>query len=804
MKNYLTTLILFIITGRFCFGNSIEIEMLGTDFNGIFHSGSTIIIYGKYGNITYSNDLGVSWKQSIVGYTNDILKIISLEGKFYALSPENIFVSDDQGKTWQPANIQWENNFVDFCTDGNEIIIITENEILSVDKELKNGLKVNYKFDPFIKFTEMAILGKYVFIIDAKKVILKFNISTNAPEDTIYTGYPDQDIERLKIKDSTLYVLLVSNEVAPSIIFNYQLIRHSILCSKDLKTWELFAKSIPITKDYLIEGGEAQTLSPKLLTKNIGFTVVFVKSDKNGLIEENEIAEPNVWIPFFNFIENANIFQINAITRVNDSILVACGNNKTILISKNNGKNWKYISYFRPIHRLINLFSKPNINNIVQRGEDTIAILSFYPPYVFVSFDGGVTFKTLGIDTNLSNILNVKTTCPITHRNGQLGYFTFQLGNNRKINGSINITKFDLENIKYKVDTFILKSYEFIKWDSVNFITFFDPIFYKENIIIIANLFQTLNPPLSSLAGSLIFVLDKDLRLIDTLFLPKEALLPVSNDENYLYTFFIDTSKINVLRTTSLRNPWEIVVSLPQVSYKKPNEEVNIRFEKVVNNYYLFVKTVITNNSEYKYYILFLDKRNGNLDSILLPSSPEIFTIGDTILVSSDIWLYEITGSAFDTLSFIKYSLPEIDVWSLNSLFRLGNKNFISFYRKYISAYDFFYEGNYGLIFRKHNAPNIVVEKNKPFLFCFPPYPNPAKNYVDLPISWDSGYSIDNIKFSCLNVSGQNLPVPINFFQASLNRGTLRFFLNDFPPGVYFIYVKLLNNEWLVPFVLTK
>lgn len=98
MKNFLTTLILFIITGRFCFGNSIDIEMLGTDFNGIFHSGSTIIIYGKYGNITYSNDLGVSWKQSIVGYTNDILKIISLEGKFYALSPENIFVSDDQAK----------------------------------------------------------------------------------------------------------------------------------------------------------------------------------------------------------------------------------------------------------------------------------------------------------------------------------------------------------------------------------------------------------------------------------------------------------------------------------------------------------------------------------------------------------------------------------------------------------------------------------------------------------------------------------------------------------------------------------
>lgn len=774
------------------YGNSLEFELLGTDYTGIFHSGNTILIYGKYGIITYSNDLGINWKQSYVGQNNDVLKIISIDDKFYALSPEKIFISKDQGKSWEETSIHWEENFVDFCTDGNQIFIITENEILRMDKELKSDLNLLFQFDPFIKFTEMAIWGKYLFIIDAKTSIVRYNIVANIPEDTIFTGFSQQQIEKLKMKDSVIYVLLVSDEHSPSFELNYQFIRHKVLFSEDWKTWKIFAKDIPITREYLIEGNEAHTLSPKPIRENTYLTVSYVRANSQGLIEENNLAKPNTWIPYFQLIEKANTFQINAIERINDSVLVACGNNKTILISKDNGKNWTFASYFRPMYE--ETFFIP-INQIVQRGKDTIVVLAHYRPYMYASFDGGATFRTLGIDTNFRRLLLSGYSCPITPPNGQLGYFILQKDDNRHPTGTIVTVKLNFVNNEYKTDTFLLKPPKELKLDSVE-VAFFTGLFYfKEKIFMVIYLQR------SSFSSPLIIVLDNDLKIIDTLFLPKGAPVPRLSDGNHLYSISSDSENTNVLRTTSLRSDWEVVASISQVGYNKPNEKVYINLGKVTNNCFILVKT-IEKGSEYEWRLLLFDRANGYLDSIPIPPYSRLFSLNDMVFLLTREWLKEFRNLPRDTSSF-EYPLPDIDGWKINNIFQVGSQDYISLEKKYSGQYFELYEGNFGRL-KKVSTPNFVIEEVRPFLFCFPLYPNPALGYVNLAICWDAGFSMDDVDISLFNINGQKFEVPRSLVsQWEPNCGVVRFFLSNFPPGIYFINVKLKNSEWTIPFVLT-
>jgi hypothetical protein len=796
MKKFCLFFLVFFTTTIFTFSNELEFELLSTDFSGIFRSGNTILIYGKHGIINYSNDLGINWKQAFVGVNNDVLKIISVDDKFYALTPEKIYVSKDQGKSWEETSIHWEQNFVDFCTDGNQIFVVTDNEILSIDKELKSDLNLLFQFDTFTKFTEMTVWQKYLFIIDANISIVKFNVLTKAPEDTLFTGFATQKIEKLKVRDSTIFVLLVSNEHSPSIEFDYQFIRHSVLFSEDFgKTWKIFAKDIPLTRDYIIEGNEIHTLSPKILGNSRYFSVSFVKADNQGLFEENDLIEPNTWIPIFNLVENANIFRINSIERVNDSTIVACGNSKTILISRDNGKNWVFTSYFRPIY---SLFFNRNINQIVQKGEDTIVVLSYYPPYMFTSFDRGATFRTLGIDTNFRGLLSVFK-CPLTPPNGKLGYFTFERDNNQKFTGTIRVVELNFTSNQYAANDFFYKPYESFKWDSVDLVILLDPIYFKERIFVLANLQGKGN----SFLSSIIFVLDNNLRLIDTLFSPK-AIPKFVPDGNYLYTLSSDSESTFVLRRPSLKSDWEVVASIPQASYNKPNEKVYLELTKVVNNYFIFTKAIIK-DSQWKYYLLIFDKLSGRLDSIEVPAPKGLFSFGDTIFVLTEYWLREYTNLPQDTTTFIEYKLPDISGAVINSIFRLENQDYISLVKKYSSLYDAVYEGNFGRLKRKIQEPNAVIEEVRPFLFCFPLYPNPAFSYVDLGLCWDMGFSIDNINFTCFNLNGQKIEVPYSLLtQSAPNCGVIRFSLSDVPPNIYFINVKLQNSEWTVPFVLTK
>ncbi len=797
MKNFVFILIIFFSGVVFAYSNELEFELLGTDFTGIFHTENKVFVYGKYGIINYSNDLGITWKKTNIGKNYDILKIISVDDKIYALTTERIYAWNNKSNFWDETFIRWGHNFVDFCTDGNRIFIITANEILSIDKELKSDLKLLFKFDTFTKFTEMALWEKYLFIIDANISIVKFNIQTNAPEDTLFTGFGTQEIERFKVRDSTIYVLLVSDDRSPSFYDDYQIIRHTVLFSKDFgKTWKIFAKHIPITRDYLIEGNEIHTLAPKFVGKEKNLSVSFVKADTSGLFEENDVVEPNVWLPIFQFnSDDVNTFRINSIEKVSDSIIIACGVSHTILISRDNGKKWAFTSYFRPLY---SLFFNKYINQIVKRGEDTIAVLSYYPPYMFASSDKGATFRTLGIDTNFKRLLSVFKS-PLTPPNGKLGYFIFEQDEKRKFTGTIRTIELDIVNNEYHTNDIELKPYESFKWDSVEVLFIRDPLYLKGNIIL-PTILQIKGYSSSS---SIIFVLDSNLKLIDTLFSSKVA-PDFVQDENYLYTYSSDSENTYVLKINSLKSDWEIVASIPQVNYRKPNEKVDLALTKVLKNHFIFTKTVYK-DLHLQWYLLFLDKFSGHIDSIEVTLFQGLFSIDDTVFVLTNSWLREFPNLPQDTSYFIEYSIPNNSGIVIKNIFRWNNQDYIAWATRYGDFYEPVWEANFGIFKRMIQKPNVVIEEVRPYLFCFPLYPNPSWNYIDLPLCWEAKFSIEDINFSCFNLYGQKLEIPYFLVaQPTNNCGVMRFSLNNLSPNIYFINVKLHSSEWTLPFVINK
>lgn len=801
MKNLVCLLFGFILCIPVASGKSLEFEMLSTDYNGILYSGNKILVYGNYGIITFSTDLGTTWRQISLGWENDILKIIQIDDKLYALSPNKIFISDDNGETWQEAPIQWESNFVDFCTDGKKVYIVTENEILSFEKEQESDINLLYKFDPFVKFTEVAVWKNFLFIIDSKVSIIKFNILTKIPTDTLTTGFSNREIENLKVIDSTIYVLVVSNESSPLFDLNFLFIRHTILVSKDFgESWKKITSDLPITKDYLIEGDEAYTLAPvRASKKDDNFTISFVKANKEGVNIVTEVSNPNAWIPYLSDVEDKHPFQVNEIKRINDSTIIVCGTCKTIIISKDNGNSWNFVSYFRPfiVPEFSDVSHPQAIDNIFYQNKDKIFILSFYPPYMFISYDNGTTFKSLKPDTSYGWFNG--SYYPLASPNGKLGFFII---NRKKPTGSsdtIIIKHFDIVNDTLsKNDTLMIVLNEYFKPDSIQAILFGNSFYFKSRIYLPAFLIlYNSNKWMPSY-----FVFNNDLQLIDTIFNPPQISMPFVVDDNYIYSISKDSNFTYILRTQSLRSDLDTIAIIPQIEIRVSDLKVYITLLKVLDGCFFFTKTTIE-GSIWKWNLLIFDSSNGNLDSIEVPSPPILYNFGDTLILLCDYWM-RFYPNCSDTSLYYEYTNPNINGWKMTSIFRVENQDYVSFVKKF-SVFIDKYEVNLGKLKLKHSFPSIAVEESKPFLFCFPPYPNPSVNFTNIVVCWDSGFTSEDIKVSIYNINGQKLEIPYTQVEGlKTNCSIIRLFTSNLPDGIYIAKIQLQNSQWSVPFVKSK
>ncbi|MFN3270732.1 MAG: WD40/YVTN/BNR-like repeat-containing protein, partial [Candidatus Kapaibacteriota bacterium] len=134
-----------LIIGLFIFGTILEAKNFDLTplRNGFFGSviiDSTIIVYGDYGVIYRSTDLGGTWKMHLIGEDANIRRIENFNDTLWGiLEKGKIIRSTNKGETWEffDINIPQKEGFYWLLIDSNYLYVRCDSSILKLDRNLK-------------------------------------------------------------------------------------------------------------------------------------------------------------------------------------------------------------------------------------------------------------------------------------------------------------------------------------------------------------------------------------------------------------------------------------------------------------------------------------------------------------------------------------------------------------------------------------------------------------------------------------------------------------------------------------------
>ncbi len=797
-----------------------QIERISTDYNGVAYNGKNLLAYGKYGVITYSTDKGETWNQICLGDKLEILKIIQIDGNFYALTPFSILKSTDNGLNWTQRQFFEDQTFRDFTTDGKFFYIISESAILRIDVLLQGNLEPIYQFE-FASLNEIVYLENYLFCIESWYYIYKINLETKESiiidlHQTVLKGDSlVRDISHLKVFGSKIFVL------AENIFQNFLAannpeyaddnIRHCVLQSSDLgENWEIATRNIRLTKEYQIIDDTIYFLTHKcwMDTSNYQYyyTIRYFKIDSTGKEQEinrDELLDRRIVVYMGQYhpsdISIPNTFKVNMFIKLDKETIIAVGPNKTILRSKNNGLNWELVSYFKPIveqKKEVKFFSK-----------DTILVLTTIRPFIYVSFNKGATFlppkRTIENFPKRANQIIVWDDGTFALVNTL--FFSHTI---KKDNYSYTIVYdsllFEISFSKDFGQSFSKKIFKrdyFLYNDSLQFEIVSKKV-YGNSVLITFSAF--IKKQIDTTVDSYCYFFDKSFNVLDSLVFQKVFL-------RFLNHLFVDSTtfliiKPFLLRTFDFGKNWDTL-------YTFHSDESGLSFNFFYKNYLLINKYINPQPGKFIEKLLILNINNFSLDSIeTYPFPMSFFIYNDTIfgfLYRKPILYFFPSGIEnlrnYDSIDFaqlLNYEGSYID--NITS----GNGFGICHILKYVGSLLFsnYFELNLAkIVNEKPKYLPVESKKNNDFvgLYYTPPYPIPASNIV-------------RTKIYCSEVS--NLLQAIDGVYDSMGRkvegkerirvtlrdkgyGELEWECSGMPAGVYFILLRWAGGSESVPVV---
>jgi hypothetical protein len=752
-----------------------QIERLGTDYNGVIEINNRIIVYGNNGVLTYSDDFGDTWKQINLGEFNNILKIIKDEnGLLYALAPTAILFSKDGGNSWTQKTILKNQTMLDFVLRNNVIYFITENSIGVIDKGLKTAPQIFLQFEDFSSFSKCELLDKYLFVIEADYYIYRINLETKQIDTIdvhtkVKMGSYLRDVSNIKTNGSDLYVL-VANKLPSQLEAEYINIRHLVIKSTNYgNTWEGVTSDIPVTKDFLIENDSSvSTLAPICFyfgEKNPYFGVSFVRTKGKEFTEYIQRDTTGIWFPYYRGGKNINKHRISKIARIQDNLIVAVGNNKTILISKDNGANWEMKSFFRPIFEAA-LGQGYNIQ--VLQG-DTIVVISNTIPFCFYSVDRGTTFLPISREQAVLVKSNFSFAwAPFSFSPGPFGLISFKPTERSNMSGTlILLYSNDLGKSFSKVESPIGYT---IYNDSVSISIFHAGFLYKETNEFLISL--VVMPRYNEYSGPryVLCRFDDKLRLVDTtlFYFYVSTIFPYSeglifSDGTYLY------------KTSDYGKTMAPLSKFPRSSYyiDKNDYVSNIVLGAVKDNILIYEATPISGR------LLKFNLTTNSFDSLPLVklSSPYLITLNDTALITTESGIYVFPDIQNDFTSFDLVPLDYVATGRplISNLITYGTSDLILTLEleDLAETIDMNTYTPLNLAIVRSERPYLrvepEVEKDFVYLFAFPPYPNPAQNWVNVRVYWDSPDPSRDISIDLFDVYGRKFNLPINLHEESHN-----------------------------------
>lgn len=758
-----------------------QIERLGTDYNGVIEINNRIIVYGNNGVLTYSDDFGDRWKQINLGEFNHILKIIKdEENTLFALAPQSILFSKDGGNSWTQKTILKDQTMLDFALRNNLIFFITENRIGVIDRSLKTAPQILFEFDELTSFSKCELLDKYLFVINLNYYIFRVNTDTKQIDtidvhkkikmDSYYL-----EVANIKASGSVLYVLVVDS-VYSSFVTEYIDIRHLVIKSTDYGvTWEVVTKELPITKDFLIEeDSSAATLAPLYMTeKNPYFGVSFVRAKGKEFEEYIQKDTTGIWFPvwfpytYFEVPTSRFKYRINKIERIQDNLIVAVGRDKIILISRDNGNHWEMKSFFRPLLSWNYQGYQPKIKLM---NRDTIVIVTDVIPYCFYSTDGGATFlpishkEALFIEPYLSFLGT-----PIFFSPGPFGLISFKPLNRSNISGTLvllysNDLGRTFSKAEYPIGYVIYN-------DSINYSIFNVGFLNEKTNEFLISLY--VDPEYVEYSGPkyVLCRFDDKLRLVDTtlFYFYLDYIFPYSSglifsDGSYLYKSS-DYGK----------------TLIPLSKYPKSTYYINKQdfvWNRVLGT--VGEKILIYESTPISGRLLKFDITTNSFDSLSLTQANRAYllTSDDTIFISTEkgIYIFPDIENAFGNFDFVPLdSIISENIFITQSALTSSTNLILTLEFPNLPT-------NNGTIspptplnlaIMRNDSPYLrvesEVEKDFVYLFAFPPYPNPAQDWVNVRVYWDSPNPNRDVNIDLFDVYGRKFNLPIKLQEEGHN-----------------------------------
>lgn len=800
-------------------------ERMITDFNGIVTNGNNTIAYGNYGIMTYSLDMGQTWKQQNIGDGHSIKKMITVEDDFIGITNLALIKSTDNGMTWRMNDLSDEAKLINFTAVDNSLYILTNNSILKSDFDLSVQLEPIFELEENSDYSELKSDGKNLYFIKNNRLLQIYDIEKN--ELTSVDLINDMDcssctsINDIQTSDKMVYIKRIRKPTDTE--FPY------VLSSSDNgQTWKNTELLIRPNAAYKIVNNKIQYFTPIRPESpfNSGYFIngfyrvdsIDIELDTNYITRintEEKIERRTRTLEYTDFAVSGNN-------------IIAVGNSKLISVSSNGGKTFEF---------------KSNLKNNYE-SEFQVNILSDSLMYYILGYefykstDGGITWLSQKyIDYN-NNAWE------------QVPYYSYIDNNGNGFANYLIINSTSDSNATVTYDG----GENFIKTNNPEFnLPFSENNYYVKKGIDLGDKFIIIRKPLPYSTEKKVhtfFRYDKSLNLLDSIELDVSNIVNLTKTEdNHLLALILEESGENkadedgntedyvyeykLIQSTDQAATWNTIhnlVPIYQPLNKYPGRDYyhygQVVMEKSLqfNNYILY-PTV--NNKIYRY-----DIDNNEFDSIPFPGLYYSSNV-DFPLFKFDDKLISISNrekQLIYTTEFDEYGNVEWDSLEARKIFEVWNQfNYSPFAGEGIQNVIFLarmtsnksgylitgqtedgddFEANIVKI-RKVATTSVeeasTVENQRAYLWNSPPYPMPSKSVIKSRVYWDGAYSLSDVKTKIFNMNGEQLLEPhIKINSTTTYSGILNLDCTNISSGVYIIQLQLNGENLNIPVVVAK
>jgi len=794
---FVNLLIVFFSYSGIANTRDIKIHTLSTNFNGSAFNEHSIVCYGSNGVILFSFDKGETWNQTNIPRKFNILNMISYGDYYFGHSLDGfIWTTDPELKEWKHKESP---DFIleEFYSDIENIAIVANTIfILTKEKIFISDLDFNIDKSPIFEVIEDYTLLNLIKIEDKLAVIT--SMDELLLYDLMTKTWETKEIDFIK----ECSICRITNQIHYQndkiyLNFTYRAINstpYTIVSSDFGTSWFQYGDSID---DFMVNFKQniiykdSLTLSIRVnrssRTPNDFDTLGLRMYGRSEALEfivkypikESESFYPNSFYwkyrqPIFEYF--APLFKPDySMTQIDSNILLICGKDKSIIMSFDFGRTWELKSILPNSNNFYSIFSNEINNELYLQTQESR----------YVSKDKGISWQPLEFyHTDL--------------RVGPIGMGISNFLQNANSDAFILMENSENEKLIWRIDN-STNSYYYELFDTI--IGNFTPLYLNSSkTLAFASIVEQLNE--RRLIRNHFFEFDSNFNVVSKSYIDSIRVdLFINNNPDSIFAIvrnqkepFLGGGRINfanenrdVWLSTDFGENWEIVAkNIPRYLGASGY---------FYNNYLIYGYHTVENRG-----IIFIDLRNGNIDSIGTNGGP----IHSSSMINYGNYLLNFAGG---NNIYYHHLYDQINEWdSLNLRDIYENFDIVKRIAQVINFNDELYLlcthpqfEIYKLeIDQFSSVENSETEtpRSRAFLHAGKPYPLPAVSTVSADLHWNAQYSAQEAVLKVFDSMGNEIPnANVELQQTNPYSGTVTWDCGTYPTGVYFIQVTIGTEQ---------